>query len=70
MDLAQLLHDSSDDILVAANLAVERTHLKNYLRDGQEHRAEDGDLRLRAPDGGGQEGQVLGVRDRDDQAHG
>jgi hypothetical protein len=37
MELAQLLHDSSDEILAAANLAVERTQLKNYLRDGKEH---------------------------------
>jgi hypothetical protein len=37
MELAQLLHDSSDEILAAANLAVERTNLKNYIRDGKEH---------------------------------
>ena len=37
MELATLLHESSDQILAAANLAVERTQLKNYLRDGKEH---------------------------------
>ena len=37
MELATLLHESSDQILAAVNLAVERTQLKNYLRDGKEH---------------------------------
>lgn len=37
MDLVKLLHDSADEILAAAGAAVERSHLKNYERDGKEH---------------------------------
>ncbi len=37
MDLVKLLHDSADEILAAAGTAVERSHLKNYERDGKEH---------------------------------
>jgi hypothetical protein len=37
MEVATLLHDSADEILAAAHSAVERTQLKNYMRDGKEH---------------------------------
>jgi len=37
MEVATLLHDSADEILAAAHSAVERTQLKNYIRDGKEH---------------------------------
>jgi hypothetical protein len=36
MDIVNLLHDSSDEILTAASEAVERTHLKNYERAGRD----------------------------------
>jgi hypothetical protein len=36
MELVTLLHESSEEILLAAGEAVERTHLKNYERAGKD----------------------------------
>ena len=53
----------------AALHGLDRGGRRHHLGDGQDHRAEDRDLRLRAPDGRREEGEVLGVRRRADPQH-